>query len=93
MISQEVADLKDEMIRLCRDFHQHAELGFEEKWTAQYASRMVAFEIQCLLRTKDSSDRGRGYGESSPLHHQDFIFSRENDLYPRRIKSDRSVKG
>jgi amidohydrolase len=34
MISKAVADLKGEMIRLRRDFHQHPELGFEEKWTA-----------------------------------------------------------
>jgi amidohydrolase len=34
MISQKVAELRDEMIRLRREFHRHPELGLEEKWTA-----------------------------------------------------------
>jgi amidohydrolase len=41
MISQEVADLKDEMIRLRRNFHQHPELGFEEKWTADFIAKYL----------------------------------------------------
>ena len=31
---EEVLDLKEEMIALRRDFHQHPELGFKEKRTA-----------------------------------------------------------
>lgn len=41
MISQEIADLKDEMIRLRRDFHQHPELGFEEKRTASIVAKYL----------------------------------------------------
>ena len=41
MISKKVADLKDEMIRLRRDFHQHPELGFEEKWTAGIVAKYL----------------------------------------------------
>ena len=34
MIDQKISELKDEMVRLRRDFHQHPELGFQEKRTA-----------------------------------------------------------
>ena len=35
MIDEKISGLKDEMIRLRRDFHQHPELGFQEKRTAR----------------------------------------------------------
>jgi hippurate hydrolase len=34
-IKGDILDLKDEMISLRRDFHQHPELGMEERRTAQ----------------------------------------------------------
>jgi amidohydrolase len=33
MISKEVINLEDEIIRLRREFHRHPELGLEERWT------------------------------------------------------------
>jgi amidohydrolase len=41
MIDREVANLKDEMVCLRRDFHQHPELGFKEKRTAGIVARYL----------------------------------------------------
>lgn len=40
-IEDEILILKDEMIQIRRDFHQHPELGFEEKGTARIISKYL----------------------------------------------------
>lgn len=40
-IKDEILSLKDEIIQIRRDFHQHPELGFNEKWTAGIVAKYL----------------------------------------------------
>ena len=41
-IKGDILDLKGEMLALRRDFHQHPELGMEEKRSAQKAGKFMS---------------------------------------------------
>jgi len=42
MVRQEVADLKNELVRLRRDFHRHPELGLQERRTASVVAKYLS---------------------------------------------------
>jgi len=53
-IKEQVADLRDELIQLRRDFHKHPELGFEEIRTAGIVSTYLTecgLEVKCMTKT------------------------------------------
>lgn len=94
MIRKEVADLKGEMIRLRRNFHQHPELGFEEKWTAAVVAEYLVelgLEVQTGVGQTGVSAllSGKGPGKTVLLRaDMDALPIQEETDVPYKSQSD-----
>ncbi len=95
MIDLEAHNLKDEMIRLRRDFHKHPELAFKEKWTANTIANYL-FDLGLKVQTGVAKTgvvgllEGRNPGKTVLLRaDMDALPLQEDNDVPYRSQNDK----